>query len=110
MDAARARGERRRPAHRHAHAELAVVAINESMDAAARARGERRHPAHRTTMIALLLLANPLNALITPPRPTTITLNTRYAAIRAPFDSRPAGQTAECARRAIADGLFDRAR
>ena len=71
---------------------------------------ERRRQAHRTTMIALLLLANPLNALITPPRPTTITLNTRYAAIRAPFDSRPAGQTAECARRAIADGLFDRAR
>ena len=94
----------------HAPAELAVVTINESMDAAARARGERRRPAHRTTMIALLLLANPLNALITPPRPTTITLNTRYAAIRAPFDSRPAGQTAECARRAIADGLFDRAR
>ena len=94
----------------HAPAELAVVTINESMDAAARARGDRRRPAHRTTMIALLLLANPLNALITPPRPTTITLNTRYAAIRAPFDSRPAGQTAECARRAIADGLFDRAR
>ena len=74
------------------------------------ARERRRRPAHRTTMITLFLLANPLNALITPPRPTTITLNTRYAAIRAPFDSRPAGQTAECARRAIADGLFDRAR
>ena len=62
------------------------------------------------TALTLLLLAKATNALITPPRPTTITLNTRYAAIRAPFDSRPAGQTAECARRAIADGLFDRAR
>ena len=62
------------------------------------------------TALTLFLLAKTTNALITPPRPTTITLNTRYAAIRAPFDSRPAGQTAECARRAIADGLFDRAR
>ena len=108
-----ARERRRRPAHRTTTPSTMTAltrTINESMDAAARARGERRHPAHRTTMITLLLLANPLNALITPPRPTTITLNTRYAAIRAPFDSRPAGQTAECARRAIADGLFDRAR
>ena len=65
--------------------------------------------AARVLLVASCLLV-PTHQLIVPRKQTTKHGKAQYAAIRAPFDSLSAGKYAECARRAIADGRFDRAR